>query len=500
MAETILELQNVSKSYGGVHALKNVSFNLRAGEVHSLIGENGAGKSTLIKIISGAISDYEGKIILRGGEVRFKNPFEANQAKIATIYQERSLIPYLNGADNIMLGQEPEKKLTIVDRKALNEQARKYIDMVAPGLPLNIQVRRMSAAQQQLIEIAKALSREPEVIIMDEPTSSLTDRETELLIQIVKDLSARGISIIFISHKLPDIFAISQRITVLRDGAVIETRDAAGVSEQELVRMMVGREIRDLFPKETIQIGEEVLRVEKLTRHGKFRDVSFSVRAGEIFGVSGLVGAGRSEMAMCVFGGDKADSGKIYLHKQEVQIDSTRKAIELGIGMVPEDRKVQGLVQILSIRNNMLLPILDRTGKPGGFNDEKRQDEIVQRYVGELQVKTESVGNPVNSLSGGNQQKVVISKWLASEPKVLIVDEPTRGIDVGTKAEIYKLIGQLAQRGIAILLISSEMPEILGLSDRIMVMREGEVVDILERADATEEKILKMYLGGNGNE
>lgn len=499
MAQTILELQNIKKSYGGVHALRGVSFDLRAGEVHSLIGENGAGKSTLIKIISGAISDYEGKIILRGEEARFKNPLEANQAGIATIYQERSLIPYLNGAENIMLGKEPEKKLSFVDRKELNKRARKYIDMVAPGLPLNVEVRRMSAAQQQLIEIAKALSREPEVIIMDEPTSSLTDNETSMLIKVVKDLSARGISIIFISHKLPDIFAISQRITVLRDGSVIETRGAEGVTEQELVRMMVGREIKDLFPKENITVGEEVLRVENLSRRGKFKNVSFSVHAGEILGVSGLVGAGRSEMAMCVFGGDRADSGKIYLYGREVKIDSTQQAIKLGIGMVPEDRKLQGLVQIMSIRNNIILPILDRTCKLG-FNETKKQDEVVGQYVDELEVKTESIGNPVNSLSGGNQQKVVISKWLASEPKVLIVDEPTRGIDVGTKAEIYRLIGRLAQRGIAILLISSEMPEILGLSDRIMVMREGEVVDILERADATEEKILKMYLGGNGNE
>ena len=496
MSDMVLELQNVSKSYGGVHALKSVSFDLRKGEVHSLIGENGAGKSTLIKIISGAVTEYEGKVFVKGHEVHFKNPTEANAAKIATIYQERSLIPYLNGERNIMLGKEPVKGFSVIDQKKLSAEARKYIDMVAPGMPMNIPVHRMSAAQQQLIEIAKALSFEPEVIIMDEPTSSLTDKETVLLIEIVKKLAASGISIIFISHKMNDIFSISDRITVLRDGNVIETRDAENVTEQDLIRMMVGREIKDLFPKENIKIGKEVLRVEHLTREGKCEDVSFTVHEGEIFGISGLIGAGRSEMAMCIFGGDKADEGKVFMYGKEVNIKSTQQAIDMGICMVPEDRKTQGLIQIMSIRNNMILPILDRTSRLG-INQVKQQDQIVDQFKSELEVKTENVKNPVSSLSGGNQQKVVIAKWLAAAPKVLIMDEPTRGIDVGTKAEIYKLIGQLAEKGHAIVLISSEMPEILGLSDRIMVMRQGKVVDTLDRADATEEKILKMYLGGN---
>lgn len=496
MNDLILELRDISKSYGGVHALRNVSFGLRAGEVHSLIGENGAGKSTLIKIISGAISDYRGSMLVRGKEVRFKTPLEANAAKIATIYQERSLIPYLNGERNIMLGQEPRKKLSVIDQKKLREKARTYIDMVSPGLPLNIPVGRMSAAQQQLIEIAKALSREPEIIIMDEPTSSLTDNETVLLIDIIKRLSAGGISIIFISHKMSDIFSISDRITVLRDGSVIETKEANGVTEQELVKMMVGREIKDLFPKAEVQMGEKVFRVEHLTKAGKCEDVSFSIRSGEILGVTGLVGAGRSEMAMCVFGGDKPDKGEIYLNGKKVEIHSAQNAIDLGICMVPEDRKTQGLIQNMSIRNNMLLPILRRTSKLG-FNCEKLQNQLVKTATTELEVKAASMNDAVSSLSGGNQQKVIIAKWLAAEPRVLILDEPTRGIDVGTKAEIYKLIGELAKKGHAILLISSEMPEVLGLSDRIMVMREGKVVSTLSRAEASEEKIVKMFLGGN---
>ena len=496
MNDLILELRDISKSYGGVHALRNVSFGLRAGEVHSLIGENGAGKSTLIKIISGAISDYRGSMLVRGKEVRFKTPLEANAAKIATIYQERSLIPYLNGERNIMLGQEPRKKLSVIDQKKLREKARTYIDMVSPGLPLNIPVGRMSAAQQQLIEIAKALSREPEIIIMDEPTSSLTDNETVLLIDIIKRLSAGGISIIFISHKMSDIFSISDRITVLRDGSVIETKEANGVTEQELVKMMVGREIKDLFPKAEVQMGEKVFRVEHLTKAGKCEDVSFSIRSGEILGVTGLVGAGRSEMAMCVFGGDKPDKGEIYLNGKKVEIHSAQNAIDLGICMVPEDRKTQGLIQNMSIRNNMLLPILRRTSKLG-FNCEKLQNQLVKTATTELEVKAASMNDAVSSLSGGNQQKVIIAKWLAAEPRVLILDEPTRGIDVGTKAEIYKLIGELAKKGHAILLISSEMPEVLGLSDRIMVMREGKVVSTLSRAEASEEKIVEMFLGGN---
>ena len=496
MNDLILELRDISKSYGGVHALRNVSFGLRAGEVHSLIGENGAGKSTLIKIISGAISDYRGSMLVRGKEVRFKTPLEANAAKIATIYQERSLIPYLNGERNIMLGQEPRKKLSDIEQKKLREKARTYIALVSPGLPLNIPVGRMSAAQQQLIEIAKALSREPEIIIMDEPTSSLTDNETVLLIDIIKRLSAGGISIIFISHKMSDIFSISDRITVLRDGSVIETKEANGVTEQELVKMMVGREIKDLFPKAEVQMGEKVFRVEHLTKAGKCEDVSFSIRSGEILGVTGLVGAGRSEMARCVFGGDKPDKGEIYLNGKKVEIHSAQNAIDLGICMVPEDRKTQGLIQNMSIRNNMLLPILRRTSKLG-FNCEKLQNQLVKTATTELEVKAASMNDAVSSLSGGNQQKVIIAKWLAAEPRVLILDEPTRGIDVGTKAEIYKLIGELAKKGHAILLISSEMPEVLGLSDRIMVMREGKVVSTLSRAEASEEKIVEMFLGGN---
>lgn len=472
MENTILELQAVSKSYGGVHALKNVSFDLRRGEIHSLIGENGAGKSTLIKIISGAIKDYEGKILVNGKEVKFKNPLEANMAKIATIYQERSLIPYLTGEMNILLGHEPANALQFVDKKALRANARKFIDMVAPGLPLNIPVKNMSAAQQQLIEIAKALSREPQVIIMDEPTSSLTDKETVLMIEVIKKLAKTGISIIYISHKMSDIFALSDRITVLRDGTKIETRDATDVTVDDLVRMMVGREIKDLFPKEDIEIGEEVLRVENLSRHGKFKDVSFNVHKGEIFGISGLVGAGRSEMAMCLFGGDRADSGKIFLSGKEVKITSTEKAIDLGICMVPEDRKVQGLIQIMSIRDNMILPILDRTVKCG-FHQFAKQDAIVEKFKTDLEVKTPNVANPVSSLSGGNQQRVVLAKWLAIHPKVLMLNCPTVGVDVGSKQNIHETIKRLANDGIGIIVISDDLPEILNVCSRVLVMNKG---------------------------
>ncbi|MCI8464409.1 MAG: sugar ABC transporter ATP-binding protein [Lachnospiraceae bacterium] len=496
-----LELSHVKKSYGGIHALRDVSFQLKAGEVHSLIGENGAGKSTLIKIISGAIPDYEGEMKVEGETVHFKNPLEAQNHKIATIYQERSLIPDLNGAANILLGQEPQKNRTIgwIDRAKMKERARYYADLVAPGLPLNLPVKKMSAAQQQLIEIAKALSHEPNIIIMDEPTSSLTDKETVLLIEIVKRLREMGKSIIFISHKLKDIFEVSDRITVLRDGAVVEHSDVEGVTEDDLVRMMVGRPIQNLFPKEDVEIGREVLRVSHLTRTGKFEDVSYEVHAGEILGIAGLVGAGRSETAMSIFGGDRLDSGEVWLEGEKISIKSPADAIEKGIALVPEDRKYQGLILGMSIRDNMALAIL-REYSRWIFNDTRGQNQVVDQYMEKLEVKAPSKQQKVKNLSGGNQQKVVIGKWLSVKPKVLILDEPTRGIDVGTKAEIYKLIGRLAKEGVAIVLISSEMPEILGLSDRILVMREGKAVASMDRKDATEEKILKLYLGGVHNE
>ncbi|MCD2493742.1 sugar ABC transporter ATP-binding protein [Lacrimispora sp. NSJ-141] len=495
--DDVLKLEHVSKSYGGIHALKDVSFQLKSGEVHSLIGENGAGKSTLIKIISGAIPDYDGEVSIGGKTVRFKNPLDAQNHKIAAIYQERSLIPSLNGAVNILLGQEPlrNKALGWIYKQELNKRARYYADLVAPGLPLDIPVRKMSAAQQQLIEIAKALSRDPDIIIMDEPTSSLTDKETVLLISIIKRLREMGKSIIFISHKLKDIFEVSNTITVLRDGMVVENSDAAGVTEADLVRMMVGRSIKNLFPKEDVEIGEEILRAEGLSRKGKFRDISYQVHAGEILGVAGLVGAGRSEMAMSIFGGDKLDSGTVYLEGKKITVKNPSDAIAKGIGLVPEDRKYQGLILGMPIKDNMVLAILKQYSK-WFFNDNRKQNRTVDEYMKKLDIKAPSKQQKVKNLSGGNQQKVVIGKWLSVKPKVLIMDEPTRGIDVGTKAEIYKLIGQLAKEGMAIILISSEMPEILGLSDRILVMREGRIAAELSRKEATEEKILKLYLGG----
>jgi ABC-type sugar transport system ATPase subunit len=494
----ILEVDNVSKSFGGVHALKNVNFTLRQGEIHSLVGENGAGKSTLMKIISGALREYTGSVKLNGETVRFADPLDAQRHKIATIYQERSLMPELDGAQNIMIGIEPAKKWGAINKSALRKEARKYIDLVSQNLDLNIKVRRMSAAKQQLIEIAKALSRDPDIIIMDEPTSSLTESETGYLINAIQSLKKNGKSVIFISHKMDDIFNVSDRITILRDGLVVDTQDVSGITEGELISKMVGRRIENIFDHSELTIGEEVLRIEGLCRKNKFYDISLSVHAGEIIGLSGLVGAGRSEVALSIFGADKIDSGKIFVRRREVVINSPIDAISLGLALLPEDRKHQGLVQLLSVRENVTLAALKKLCNTGWIN-KRKQITTTNSYVEKLSIKTSNIKQKISSLSGGNQQKVVLGKWLATKPLVLILDEPTRGIDIGTKAEIYKLIIQLAKEGLGIILISSEMPEILGMSVRIFVMREGKVVANMAKEEATEEKILGYYLGGKVN-
>ncbi|HCE63089.1 MAG TPA: D-xylose ABC transporter ATP-binding protein [Clostridiales bacterium] len=494
MSQVILEMNNISKSFGGVHALKNVNFELRYGEVHCLIGENGAGKSTLMKILSGAINEYSGTLKLHGEVVKFADPLEAKMKKIATIYQERSLIPDLTGAQNIMIGQEPVNKLGIIDKNMLKLRAKSYLEQVSKDVELDVPVRNLSAAKQQLIEIAKGLSTNPDIIIMDEPTSSLTDAETKLLIRSTRALKEQGKSIIFISHKMEDIFSVSDRITILRDGEIVDTKNIDEITPTELIAKMVGRRIEKLFDYSENILGEEQLRVEHLTRKGKFEDVSFSIRAGEVLGISGLVGAGRSETAMCIFGYDKLDSGSVYVQGKQVNIHSPADAIKLGMALVPEDRKVQGLVQIMDIKGNLVLSVLDSLCKWGYILRDKRK-AVIEEYADKLSIKMASVDQKVSSLSGGNQQKVVISKWLATQPKILILDEPTRGIDVGTKAEIYKLIGELSKQGLAIVLISSEMPEILGLCRRILVMRQGKIVAEMSREEATEEKILTHYLG-----
>lgn len=495
MFTELLRMQGITKNYPGVKALTSVDFDLKVGEVHALVGENGAGKSTLMKILAGAINKDGGEILINGNELSFRNTQDSQKQGIALIYQERSLIPYLNGEQNILLGHEPVLgKIGFLKRKELKGLAMAAIEMIAPNIPLNKPVKYLSAAQQQLIEIAKAISLKANIIIMDEPTSSISDNEVAHLFEVIRKLKAEGKGIVYISHRLNEIFTITDRITVLRDGCKINTVNTSEATHQTLVNMMVGRNIDTLFAKSEIAKGKELLRIENFTSRNYFENISFSLKAGEVLGISGLVGAGRTELVRAIFGADKYESGSAYVNEKPVIIKSPKDAINKGIGLVPEDRKLQGLVLGMSIKENMLLTILRKICFMGLINKEK-QTGIYSTYIKSLSVKAYSGNQRARNLSGGNQQKVVIAKWLASGCEILILDEPTRGIDVGAKHEIYTLIDKLAQSGKGIILISSELPEILGMSDRVIVLKEGHVVAEFMREEASEENIMQSIVG-----
>jgi rhamnose transport system ATP-binding protein len=486
----ILELEHISKSFPGVKALTDARFEMRAGEVHALLGENGAGKSTMIKIISGVHKPDTGEVRIDGQRVVFGNPRDAQAKGVATIYQELSLYPDLTVAENIFMGHAPRGFLGTVDWGAMRKRAREILQSLnITDLDVDEKIGTLTIGKRQRVEIAKALSLDARILIMDEPTAALTEADVQRLFGIVRLLRERGVGIIYISHRLEEVFTLADRVTVLRDGQYVGTKLVSEVSSEQLISMMVGRTIENLFPKLPANIGAPVLEVRNLSRKPLCKNVSMTLRAGEIVGLAGLVGSGRSEFAQTVFGFTPAQSGEILLDGKRVNIRNPGDAMKQGIAYVPEDRGTQGLIRQMRLRENVSLTVL-RSVSNGGFIDDKKEHQLADSAIGSLHIRAFSSEQVVNKLSGGNQQKVVVAKWLAAKPKVLIMDEPTRGVDVGAKAEIHRLISELAQQGIAVLMISSELPEVLGMSDRIVVMREGQVAAEFSREDASQERVV----------
>ncbi|WP_333770597.1 sugar ABC transporter ATP-binding protein [Streptomyces sp. IBSBF 2435] len=490
----VLALEGVSKSFGAVRALRGVSLELYAGEAHALAGENGAGKSTLIKTLAGVHRPDAGTVLLDGAPVAFHGPADARDAGVAVIYQEPTLFPDLSVAENIFVGRQPRRSFGRVDHQAVRKAAAGLFQRLGVDLDPDRPARGLSIADQQLVEIAKALSFEARVLIMDEPTAALTGSEVARLFGVVDALRADGAAVLFISHRLEEIFALCQHVTTLRDGGWIASEPVDTLTEDELVRRMVGRDLDELYPKQDTAVGEVALSVSRLTREGVFTDVSFDVRHGEIVGLAGLVGAGRSEVARAVFGVDRWDAGEVRIDGRPLRPGAPSLAMNAGLALVPEDRRAQGLVMEMSIERNINLTGLGGTSRAGLMNRGAERSRAVDWAV-RLQVKYARLADVVGTLSGGNQQKVVLAKWLATGPRVLIVDEPTRGIDVGTKAEVHRLLSRLAADGVAVLMISSDLPEILGMADRVLVMHEGRLAAEIPRADATEESVMAAATG-----
>ncbi len=484
----LLVLKNITKTYPGVIALNEASLEVREGEVHALIGENGAGKSTLIKVITGAIEPDSGVIEFEGKEYTHMTPIISRGAGIEAIYQEFNLAPSLTVAENIFLGSKANKGM-VVDFKKLYGEAEKVLKNFRVTINPKTLVKELSVAYMQLVEIAKAIARNAKLLIMDEPTAPLTDDEVENLFELIAQLKKRGVSIIYISHRLDELFEVSDRVTVMRDGEVIVTKQTEEMTKEDLIYYMVGRKMKETYPVRESEYGEEVLKVDNISGNG-LSPISFTLRRGEVLGFAGLVGAGRTELVRLVFGADPKEGGRVYIEGKETNIRTPKDAVKAGIGLVAEDRKAQGVLLRLPIKTNITISILERLSKLGVVNS-RAEAECVNKYKDVLSIKTPSVEQLVGNLSGGNQQKVALSKWLASESKVLIFDEPTRGIDVGAKQEIYQLINRLASEGMGIIIISSEMEEILGMSDRIMILAEGELAGELKKEEFSQTTILK---------
>jgi rhamnose transport system ATP-binding protein len=489
LSENILELKRITKRFSSVEVLHEVSFNLKPGEVHALLGENGAGKSTLVKVITGVHQPDGGEIWLNGAPVHFGDPRDSRQAGIAAIYQELSLFPDLDVAENIFVGRQPTTTGGRIDWRKLYDEAGKLLTSLGVHLDLKQKARSLSIAQQQMVEIARAFSINARILIMDEPTSSLTLNEVADLFRLVRRLRIDGTAIIFISHRLEELFDIADRVTVLRDGAYVDTRALKDVSRDDLIRLMVGRTISNLFPKQDVKAGEVVLKVENLSHTGIFENISFELRKGEILGMAGLVGAGRTDVARAIFGVESPTSGRIEVEGREVRVTSPQQAISLGLAYVPEDRQLHGLIPPMNITSNISLPMLGQYARRGWLRD-KVERKAAFGAARQMEVRANNIWQKARELSGGNQQKIVLAKWLATKPHIMILDEPTRGIDVGTKAAVHALMSTLASEGMAILMISSELPEVLGMSDRIIVMREGHLTGHFTRAEATQEKII----------
>ncbi|RAS07179.1 sugar ABC transporter ATP-binding protein [Ensifer adhaerens] len=491
-AEYLLSAEGIRKEFPGVVALDDVEFKLKRGTVHALMGENGAGKSTLMKILAGIYTPDKGDVKLKGTEIRLKSPLDALENGIAMIHQELNLMPFMTVAENIWIRREPKNRFGFVDHREMNRITARLFDRLKIKIDPEIEVRHLSVANRQMVEIAKAVSYQSDVLIMDEPTSALTEREVAHLFEIIRDLREQGIGIVYITHKMNELFEIADEFSVFRDGKFIGTHASSDVTRDDIIRMMVGREITQMFPKEEVPIGDVVLSVKNLALNGVFRDVSFDVRAGEILGIAGLVGSGRSNVAETLFGVTPASSGTISIDGKALSIDSPNTAIRNRMAFLTEDRKDTGCLLILDILENMQIAVLQDRFVKGGFVTEKQITAACGEMSRKLRVKTPNLQERIENLSGGNQQKVLIGRWLLTNPRILILDEPTRGIDVGAKAEIHRLVTELARNGVAVIMISSEMPEVLGMSDRVMVMHEGRVTGFLDRAEATQIKVMEL--------
>nr|WP_314260224.1 sugar ABC transporter ATP-binding protein [uncultured Devosia sp.] len=491
-APYLLEIANARKEFPGVVALDDVSLKLQRGTVHALMGENGAGKSTLMKIIAGIYTPDSGTVVLRGQPIRLKSPLDALENGIAMIHQELNLMPSMTVAENIWIRREPLNRLGLVDHRQLNRQTEELFARLNIDIDPEVLISTLSVASRQMVEIAKAVSYESDVLIMDEPTSALTETEVSHLFRIIRDLRAEGKGIVYITHKMSELFEIADEVSVFRDGRYIGTHASTDVTRDEIIRMMVGREITQMFPKEEVPIGDVVLSVKNLTLNGVFSDISFDVRAGEILGIAGLVGSGRSNVAETLFGVTPASSGTITLFGKQLAVTNPQVAISHGMAFLTEDRKDTGCFLSLDIQENMQMAVLKGDNLRSGFVRQGALDRACEEMSAKLRVKTPNLSERVENLSGGNQQKVLIGRWLLTNPKVLILDEPTRGIDVGAKAEIHRLVTQLARQGVAVIMISSELPEVLGMSDRIMVMHHGRATGFLDRAEADQVKIMDL--------
>lgn len=492
MADNILELKNITKVFPGVKALDKVSVSIQRGTVHALVGENGAGKSTLIKVLAGIYHSEEGEVFLDGVKVDLRTPYESQQKGISVVHQELKMSETLSVAENVFLGNLMYKG-RIVDWKGMRQRASEMLRELGVPMDVTVAVERLSVAQKQMVEICKAINRNCKVLIMDEPSATLTEKEQSLMFNTIRKLKENGVTIIYISHRMEEVFDLSDHVSVLRDGAHIATLPVANVTRDELVSMMVGRAVAHDYPRSAKALGEVVLEARGIKRKGVLNDISFQLRRGEVLGVAGLVGAGRTELARAVLGIDRIDAGEILLHGKPVKIDSFRKAIGLGLSLVPEDRKSQGLVQIATVSRNICMVNMDAVSH-GFVMDAARERQVSQEYVEKMDISTPNVETEAQYLSGGNQQKVVIAKWLLEDSEIVILDEPTRGIDVGAKSEIHRLIVDLAEKGKSILMISSELPEIVGMSDRVMVIHEGNLVGEFKRGEATPEKIMALCI------
>lgn len=488
--QLLLKMKNVNKRFPGVYALKNINFDLRPGEVHALLGENGAGKSTLIKVLGGIYSADEGEIFINGNKTEIGNVKDAQENGIAIIHQELVLVSHMTVAENIFLGRESGNSL-FVNKKKMNTEAQELLDVHEMNIRATSLVGDLTIAQQQMVEIVKAISYNSKILVMDEPTSSISDKEVGFLFKTMKKLVKEGVGIIYISHKMSELFEICDRVTVLRDGEYVGTEVVKDTTREHLVAMMVGRELNNYYTRDYLSPGKEMMRCENISDGNLVDNVTFNIREGEIIGFAGLVGSGRSELMKTVFGLSKKVEGKIFINDQEVSINSPVEAMKQGIALVPEDRKAEGLYHIQSVRFNSTIEVLSKFIK-GLRVDNKKEYEIAQEYIDRMATKTPSQEQLIRNLSGGNQQKVLIGRWLATNPKILILDEPTRGVDVGAKSEIYSIMNELLKEGMSIIMISSELPEILGMSDRIYVMAEGKLRGMFSHEEASQEKIMNI--------